>query len=97
MPSPVRLSLWKIVLLATSLIAIDGCVADEGQQPHFTNEFAVHLKNCQEGVEGDGNDIAQKLADRYGFINHGKVSYFMFILIFLEKNNYFDDDHCQEY
>lgn len=43
-----------------------------GASHEYTNEFAVHLKSC-EGDDAKSSQLAQELAHRYGFINHGKV------------------------
>ena len=37
----------------------------------YTNEFAVHIKECDD--EASSAAVADQLAAKYGFVNHGKV------------------------
>lgn len=58
-------ALFLLLLLHHSLIS---ALADRSPR-EYTNEFAVHLKECSDSQ-------AQDLAHRYGFVNNGKVSRF---------------------
>lgn len=54
-------------------------VNKNNRQVHYTNEFALALKHCHHNPDDEttAHDIAQNLADKYGFINHGKVCSFI--------------------
>lgn len=41
------------------------------QAQEYTNEFAIHIKEC--GDEAKSAQTADQLAERYGFVNQGKV------------------------
>lgn len=45
--------------------------SDAGSTAEYTNEFALHIKECSD--EASSAAVADQLAAKYGFVNHGKV------------------------
>ncbi|KAH7643737.1 furin-like protein [Dermatophagoides farinae] len=76
------ISIWSTIILSlifiTTITTTVQAIRD--QHHHYTNEFALALNNCYDHIVDNDvyqqkyhDNIAQQLADRYGFINHGKV------------------------
>ena len=81
------ISIWSTIILSlifiTTITTTVQAIRD--QHHHYTNEFALALNNCYDHIVDNDvyqqkyhDNIAQQLADRYGFINHGKVCFTIF-------------------
>lgn len=56
-----------MLLMLAAAVHFVKCEGEDFDNVHFTNSWAVHIEN-------GNHKIANKIAEKHGFINYGQVS-----------------------